>query len=136
MAAILAKDRFLPRQFASQGDVAESFTFSAPTAIATSYAPEATAYAACRNASDPVAQKFSTRVTGLPSSASGLASVMPLMPDCAVPSQYASMSSFVAPALPKVSVAASISSSSTPLSQCSVNLVHPMPTIATRSRKP
>ena len=38
-------------------------TFSTPTAIATSYAPEATAYDAWRSASDPVAQKFSTRVT-------------------------------------------------------------------------
>ena len=41
-------------------------------------------------ASAPVAQKFSTRVTGLPTSCSGRASAMPLMPDIAVPSQYAS----------------------------------------------
>ena len=67
-----------------------SFTFSAPTAIAMSYAPDATAYAAWRSASEPVAQKFSTRVTGLPSSCNGRASVMPLMPLCAVPNQYAS----------------------------------------------
>ena len=33
-----------------------SLTFSAPTAIATSYAPEATAYTAPRNASEPVVQ--------------------------------------------------------------------------------
>ena len=64
-----------------------SFTFSAPTAIAMSYAPDATAYAAWRSASEPVAQKFSTRVTGLSSSWSGRASVMPLMPLCAVPNQ-------------------------------------------------
>ena len=41
---------------------------------------------------------FSTRVTGLPSSPSGLASSIPLMPPWAVPSQYASTSSWVTPA--------------------------------------
>ena len=35
---------------------------------------------------------FSTRLTGLPSRCSGLASTIPLMPDWAVPSQYASIS--------------------------------------------
>ena len=43
----------------------ESFSFSTPIAIATSIAPAATAYAALRNASLPVAHMFSRRVTGL-----------------------------------------------------------------------
>ena len=64
-----------------------SLVFSTPIAIAVSYAPDATAYAAWRSDSAPVAQKFSTRVTGLSTSCSGRASVMPLMPPCAVPSQ-------------------------------------------------
>ena len=61
---------------------------------------------------------------------------MPLMPDCAVPSQYASTSSFVMPASANASPVAPSSSSSTPLSKCSANGVHPMPTIATRSLIP
>ena len=56
-------------------------------AMATSYAPLETAYAAWRNASDPEAQKFSTRVTGLSLMRSGRATNSPLMPDWAVPSQ-------------------------------------------------
>src|SRR3954463_14952773 len=35
----------------------ESLSFSTPIAMTTSYAPDATAYAALRNASEPVAQK-------------------------------------------------------------------------------
>src|SRR3954469_13968156 len=105
-------------------------------AIATSYAPDATAYAAPRNASAPVAQKFSTRVTGLPTSCSGRASAMPLMPDIAVPSQYAAVLSLATPADANASFDASMRRSSAPLSQCSPNGVHPMPTIATRSRMP
>ncbi len=65
----------------------ESFSFSTPMAMATSYAPLATAYAACRKASEPEAQKFSTRVTGLSRMRNGRATNSPLMPDCAVPSQ-------------------------------------------------
>ena len=84
----------------------------------------------------PVAQKFSTWVTGLSWSCNGRASAMPLMPDIAVPSQYASMSSLVMPADANVSSAASISRSSVPLFQCSPNGVHPIPTMATWSLIP
>jgi hypothetical protein len=56
----------------------ESLSFSTPTAIATSYAPEATAYTAPRSASEPDAHRFSTRVTGLPSVFSAVDSVSPL----------------------------------------------------------
>src|SRR3954469_16453477 len=87
-------------------------------------------------ASDAVAQKFSTCVTGLSCSCNGRARAMPLMPDIAVPSQYASTSSLVTPADANVSSAASISRSSVPLFQCSPNGVHPIPTIATWSLIP
>jgi hypothetical protein len=83
-----------------------------------------------------VAQKFSTRVTGLPSSLSGIDSVMPAMPVCAVPSQYASTSCFDTPVVLNSSLVASMIRSSADLSQCSANLVQPMPTIATRSLMP
>src|ERR1700692_3365864 len=43
------------------------------------------------------------------------------------------MSSLVPPAEPNASPVAASSSSSTPMSQCSANLVQPMPMIATRS---
>src|SRR5690349_9161275 len=105
-------------------------------AIAMSYAPLATAYAALRNASEPVAQKFSTCVTGLSCSCNGRASAIPLMPDIAVPSQYASTSSLVTPADLNASSDASMSKSSVPLFQCSPNGVQPMPTIATLSLMP
>ena len=49
-------------------------------------------------ASEPVAQKFSTRLTGLPWILSGPAMVMPDMPDWAVPNQKASTSSCATPA--------------------------------------
>src|SRR5262245_47297481 len=104
--------------------------------MATSYAPLATAYAALRNASEPVAQKFSTRVTGLSCSCNGRANAIPLMPDIAVPSQYASTSCFVMPADANASFDDSIRRSSAPLFQCSPKGVQPMPTIATRSRMP
>ena len=61
---------------------------------------------------------------------------MPDTPDAIVPSQNASMSFSATPADAIVSVAASVSRSSTPLSQRSPNGVHPIPTIATRSRMP
>src|SRR5262245_20259783 len=53
-----------------------------------------------------------------------------------LPSQYASIWSFVTLAELKASVAASMSMSPTLLSQCSPNAVQPMPTMATRSRIP
>jgi hypothetical protein len=58
------------------------------------------------------------------------------MPDWAVPSQYASTSSWVMPAAAKASFDASRARSSTPLSQASVKGVHPIPTMATRSLMP
>src|ERR687898_2544218 len=79
---------------------------------------------------------FSTLVTGLPTSPSGLDRTMPLMPDCAVPSQNASTSSLPMPADANASPVASRSRSSMPLSQCSAKRVQPIPTIATRSRMP
>src|ERR671912_1911941 len=79
---------------------------------------------------------FSTRVTGLPTSPSGLDRTMPLMPDCAVPSQKASTSALPMPADANASPVASRSRSSMPLSQCSAKRVQPIPTIATRSRMP
>src|SRR6476660_3491567 len=113
-----------------------SFTFSTPIAIATSYAPLATEYAAFRSASEAVAQKFSTCVTGLSCSCSGRASAMPLMPDMAVPSQYASTSSLVMPVDANVASAASTRRSSVPLFHCSPKFVQPIPTMATRSLIP
>jgi len=86
--------------------------------------------------SEPVAQKFSTWVTGLSCSWSGRASAMPLIPEKAVPSQYASTSSLVRPAEANVSLDASSSRSSVLLFHCSPNDVQPMPTIATRSLMP
>jgi len=100
-----------------------------------SYAPDATAYDACRNASDPVAQKFSTRLTGFPTSSRGFARVIPQL-RCAVPSQYASMSCFVRPTGSSVSFTACTIRSSALRSQCSPNGVHPTLMIATRSRMP
>src|SRR5260370_12083955 len=61
---------------------------------------------------------------------------MPLIPDCTVPSQYASTSCLVTPADPNASAVAASSSSSTPLSQCSANRVQPMPPMATPSLIP
>src|SRR3954447_9124922 len=58
------------------------------------------------------------------------------MPEPIVPSQKASTSSLAPPAESKAAVADSTSRSSAPLSQCSPNWVHPMPTMATRSRIP
>ena len=83
-----------------------------------------------------MAQKFSTRVTGLPSSFSGWLSVNPLIPLEAVPSQKASTSSLATPAEANAAEEASISRSSVPLSQCSRNWVHPIPIIATWSLMP
>src|SRR5258708_3746566 len=79
---------------------------------------------------------FSTRVTGLPSRPSGLASAIPLMPDCAGPTQNASTSSFLMPALSRAWSAASMRGSSAPLCQCSVKRVQPMPMMATLSLMP
>src|SRR2546423_2172775 len=107
-----------------------------PSAIATSNAPLATAYAALRSASDAVAQKFSTCVTGLSWSCNGRASIIPLIPDIAVPSQYASMSSLLTPADANASADDSSMRSSALLLQCSPNGVHPIPTMATRSLMP
>ena len=61
---------------------------------------------------------------------------MPETPEPIVPSQNASMSSSVTPADSIVSFAASVSRSSTPLSQRSPNGVQPIPTMATWSRMP
>jgi len=61
---------------------------------------------------------------------------MPLMPDIAVPSQYASTSSFVIPADANVASDASTRRSSVPLFHCSPKLVQPIPTMATRSLMP
>src|SRR6266480_2389618 len=58
------------------------------------------------------------------------------MPEPIVPNQKASTSSLATPAESKAAVAESTSRSSAPLSQCSPNGVHPMPTMATRSRMP
>jgi hypothetical protein len=58
------------------------------------------------------------------------------MPDCAVPSHQASMSAFSTPAEPSVSLTASTSRSSVLRSQCSLNCVQPIPTIATWSLIP
>src|ERR1051326_355161 len=58
------------------------------------------------------------------------------MPDPIVPSQNASMSSLVRPADANASVVESMTRSSVLLSQCSPNGVHPIPTMATRSRMP
>jgi hypothetical protein len=89
-----------------------------------------------RNASDPVAQKFSTWVTGLCWIFNGLLRVRPERPEPIVPSQNASTSSSATPAEVSASVDASMSRSSVDLSQCSANGVHPMPTMATLSRIP
>ena len=91
---------------------------------------------ALRNASDPVAQKFSTRVTGLWSIFSGRLSVSPERPEPIVPSQNASTSSSVMPADFSAADDESISMSSVERSQCSPNVVQPMPTMATWSRIP
>src|SRR5260370_36751059 len=104
--------------------------------MAMSYAPDATAYEAFRNASDSVAQKFSTLVTGLLCSSRGRESVMPDIPDIAVPSQKASMSCLPTPALSRASVVDSMRRSSAALFQCSPNLVQPIPTMATWSLIP
>src|SRR4051812_2923837 len=58
------------------------------------------------------------------------------MPLWAVPSQYASTSSLVMPAPANASFDASSARSSTPLSQCSLNGVQPIATMATRSLIP
>src|SRR2546429_9007259 len=58
------------------------------------------------------------------------------MPEPMVPNQKASMSSSLTPAEPRASVVESTRSSSVPLCQCSPKGVHPMPTMATRSRIP
>src|SRR3954470_23827979 len=58
------------------------------------------------------------------------------MPLWAVPSQYASTSSLVMPAPANASLDASSARSSTPVSQCSLNGVQPIPTMATRSLIP
>src|SRR3954469_8028479 len=79
---------------------------------------------------------FSTRETGLSPMPRGFDSTIPLMPDCAVPSQYASTSSLVSPASAKASPVAPSSSSSTPMSKCSAKGVQPIPMIATRSLIP
>src|ERR1700736_1018824 len=66
----------------------------------------------------------------------GRESVSPLITEPIVPSQKASTSSSLTWADPRASVAASISRSSALLSHRSPNSVHPIPTIATRSRIP
>ena len=67
-----------------------------------SYAPDATAYTAPRNASVPLAQKFSTRVTGMLLSLKlmdrGRALPPTLMDGKQVPSQAAWISSLPIPA--------------------------------------
>ncbi len=76
------------------------------------------------------------RVTGLPSSWSGFASVIPLIPLCAVPNQYASTVSLSTPAASNACALASMIRSSRPASNRSPNAVHPIPTIATLSLIP
>src|ERR1700722_639057 len=61
---------------------------------------------------------------------------MPEFPEPNVPSQKASMASMVTPAEPTHSTTASVRRSLTPLSHSSPKGVHPMPTMATRSRIP
>src|SRR4051812_34034362 len=69
--------------------------------------------------------------------ASGRDSVIPLIPERIVPSQYASTSSADSSGvLLKQAWAASTSRSSALLPQCSPNGVQPIPTTATRSRMP
>jgi hypothetical protein len=89
-----------------------------------------------RKASLPVAQKFSTWVTGLCWIFNGRLSVRPDSPDPIVPNQKASMSSSVTPALASAADDASMSMSSALLSQCSPKLGQPIPMIATLSRDP
>ena len=114
----------------------ESFSFSPPIAMAMSYAPDATAKQALRSASEPVAHRFSTRVTGGMSNFRGTDSVSPPTPDCRVPSQKASTSWMPTPADSEAPRADSINRSSIPRSNNSPNWVHAIPTMATRSRSP
>ena len=79
---------------------------------------------------------FSSLVTGLFASRSGLLSVSPETPEPMVPSQNASMSSSATPASARAADVESMSMSSVLLSQCSPNGVHPIPMMATWSRMP
>ena len=79
---------------------------------------------------------FSSLVTGLSASRSGLLSVSPETPEPIVPSQNASMSSSEVPAAAAAAVADSTRRSSADLSQCSPNGVQPIPTMATLSLMP
>src|ERR1700704_1490078 len=105
-----------------------------------SAAPDATAYAAPRSASVPVAHMFSSRETGMPSRrsavAAGMAELPTLIRSKQDPVQAASIRPRSIPASARASSNASASNPSVPTSQRSPKREHPIPMIATLSLMP
>ncbi len=105
-----------------------------------SQAPEATAYTAPRRASVPLAQKFSTRVTGMKGRRRVTERGMADFPTCtsslAVESHAAWMAFFSMPASVMHSSNASTIRSSASASHRSPNLEQPIPMMATLSLIP